>query len=167
MWKLILALEPDFHFKPPVELYNLIEDPQENDNLAQQLPEVVTFLTAQMEAWIAKREKETGLKNPITNQPGWHGAEGIDYFESSQQAYDTLHIGTPGAAQKLQAKGHRGAKQAMRIESRIGRDWAASAITTLTAILTMIWRILSPFATCDRSAWTQRWRNTECVATQA
>ena len=29
-WKLILALEPDFHFKPPVELYNLVEDPQEN-----------------------------------------------------------------------------------------------------------------------------------------
>ena len=29
-WKLIEALEPDFHFKPPVELYNLIEDPEEN-----------------------------------------------------------------------------------------------------------------------------------------
>ena len=26
-WKLIEALEPDFHFKPPVELYNLAEDP--------------------------------------------------------------------------------------------------------------------------------------------
>jgi len=26
-WKLIVALEPDFHFKPPVELYDLIEDP--------------------------------------------------------------------------------------------------------------------------------------------
>ena len=28
-WKLIDALEPDFHFKPPVELYNLVEDPGE------------------------------------------------------------------------------------------------------------------------------------------
>ena len=28
-WKLIVALEPDFHFKPTVELYNLIEDPDE------------------------------------------------------------------------------------------------------------------------------------------
>ena len=26
-WKLIEALEPDFHFKPAVELYNLVEDP--------------------------------------------------------------------------------------------------------------------------------------------
>ena len=39
-WKLILALEPDFHFKPPVELYNLIEDPDENCNLADGLPGV-------------------------------------------------------------------------------------------------------------------------------
>ena len=34
-WKLIHALEPDFHFKPEVELYNLIADPQENQNLAE------------------------------------------------------------------------------------------------------------------------------------
>ena len=33
-WKLIRALEPDFHFKPSVELYNLIHDPDENENLA-------------------------------------------------------------------------------------------------------------------------------------
>ena len=33
-WKLIVALEPDFHFKPEVELYNLIEDPDENRNVA-------------------------------------------------------------------------------------------------------------------------------------
>ncbi len=33
-WKLIHALEPDFHFGPEVELYNLIEDPEERTNLA-------------------------------------------------------------------------------------------------------------------------------------
>jgi hypothetical protein len=103
-WKLIVALEPDFHFKPPVELYNLIKDPEELTNLADELPEVVAFLKGRMEAWIAKREAETGLGNPILNQPGWHGIEGIDYFTSSQQAYDSLHIGDPGTAQKLQAK---------------------------------------------------------------
>jgi hypothetical protein len=103
-WKLIVALEPDFHYKPPVELYNLLEDPQENDNLAGRLPDVVAFLRGRMDAWIAKRERETGNPNPMTNQPGWHGIAGIDYFESSDQAYNTLHIGDPGAAQRLQAK---------------------------------------------------------------
>lgn len=103
-WKLIVALEPDFHFKPPIELYNLLSDPEENTNLADELPDVVAFLRGRMEQWIAKREAETGLPNPMYNQPGWHGKEGIDYFETSQQAYDALHIGTPGAAQKLQEK---------------------------------------------------------------
>ena len=103
-WKLIVSLEPDFHFKPPVELYNLLNDPEELNNLAEELPDVVAFLRGRMDQWIAKREAEVGLPNPILNQPGWHGTEGIDYFESSQQAYDTLHIGDPGTAQRLQAK---------------------------------------------------------------
>ncbi len=103
-WKLIVALEPDFHFKPEVELYNLVDDPDENRNLAKKMPEVVAHLRGQMEAHIAKRMKETGLENPMYNQPGWHSQPGIDYFESSQHAYDTLHIGDPKQARQLQAK---------------------------------------------------------------
>ena len=103
-WKLIRALEPDFHFKPPVELYNLIHDPDENDNLAESHPDVVEFLTERMNAWIAKREAETGLENPIHNQGDWHGHADVGPFKTSQQAYDTLHIGNPGQAAKLQAK---------------------------------------------------------------
>lgn len=106
-WKLICALEPDVHFKPPVELYNLVLDPQENNNVAEQNPEIVTTLTGRMERHIAKREQETGLPNPILNQPGWHGAPGIDYFSSSQQAYDTLHIGGVATAQRLQAESRK------------------------------------------------------------
>jgi arylsulfatase A-like enzyme len=102
-WKLIVALEPDFHFKPEVELYNLIEDPDENHNLAGDLPDVVACLRSEMEAHIAKRAEETGQENPMYHQEGWHGLEGIAHFESSQQAYDMLHIGDPGAAQRLQA----------------------------------------------------------------
>ena len=102
-WKLILALEPDFHWKPPVELYNLVEDPGENHNLAETHPDIVALLRSRMEQWIAKREEETGLPNPIHHQGDWHGHDGIGPFTSSQQAYDTLHIGDPAQAARLQA----------------------------------------------------------------
>ncbi|MCL4543375.1 MAG: sulfatase-like hydrolase/transferase [Chloroflexi bacterium] len=103
-WKLIVALEPDFHFKPPVELYNLVEDPNENVNLAGALPEVVAHLRARMERWIATREEETGLTNPMLTQGDWHGQAGVGTFTSSEQAYNTLHIGGPRQAAQLQAK---------------------------------------------------------------
>jgi arylsulfatase A-like enzyme len=103
-WKLILALEPDFHFKPPVELYNLVEDPDENHNLAECYPDVVALLRGRMEAWLEQRERETGLPNPIYHQGDWHGHPGVGAFQTSQQAYDTLHIGDVSAAQRLQAK---------------------------------------------------------------
>ena len=100
-WKLIVALEPDFHFKPSVELYNLIEDPDENNNLAETRPAIVSALQDRMQTWISKREKETGLKNPMMTQGAW--VEGAP-FKTSQHAYDTLHIGDPGQAARLQAK---------------------------------------------------------------
>lgn len=106
-WKLIVALEPDFHFKPPVELYNLIQDPLENDNVADGHPDVVTLLKGRMEAWIAQREQETGLLNPIYHQGDWHGHEGLGPFQTAQQAYDTLHIGDPKQAAKLQAEARK------------------------------------------------------------
>ncbi len=102
-WKLMVALEPDFHFKPPVELYNLVEDPHEDKNLADAEPGVVDLLRGRMERWIAKRESETGLPNPIHHQGDWHGHEGVGAFKTSQQAYDTLHIGNPQQAARLQA----------------------------------------------------------------
>lgn len=103
-WKLILALEPDFHYKPPLELYNLIEDPDENHNLAEDLPDVVMALTSRLNAWLRKREAETGLPNPIHHQGDWHGQQGVGAFTSSQQAYDTLYIGDASQARRLQAK---------------------------------------------------------------
>ena len=103
-WKLIVALEPDFHYKPPVELYNLIHDPDENENLANTHPDIVNLLETRMKNWIQQREKETGLPNPIMNQGDWHGKQGVGPFKSSDQAYNTLHIGNPGEAARLQAK---------------------------------------------------------------
>ena len=49
-WKLMIALEPDFHFKPEVELYNLVEDPLELKNLAKREKGVVAHLTERMNA---------------------------------------------------------------------------------------------------------------------
>lgn len=102
-WKLIVALEPDLHFKPEVELYNLVKDPKELVNLAEQEPEVVSYLKARMEAHIAKREQETGRTNPIYTNLDWHGL-GVGPFKTSQQAFDSMYIGSMGAARKLQSK---------------------------------------------------------------
>jgi len=99
-WKLMIALEPDFHFKPEIELYNLIKDPDENHNLAEEEPEVVKFLTERMLAHIAKRESETGRTNPMYTNLDWSGFGRP--FASSEEAYNTLHIGDPEAAKKLQ-----------------------------------------------------------------
>jgi arylsulfatase A-like enzyme len=106
-WKLILALEPDFHFKPPVELYNLIEDPLEYNNLAESNPDMVAVLKGRMDAWIERRTRETGLPLPILNQGDWHGHDGIGAFSSSQQAYDTMHIGDPKQAARLQSESRK------------------------------------------------------------
>ena len=101
-WKLIHALEPDFHFKPEIELYNLITDPDENHNLAKKEPGVVKMLEERMQAYIARREKETGRTNPIYTNLNYsgHGAP----FKTSEEAYNTLHIGSPKAAQEMQAR---------------------------------------------------------------
>jgi arylsulfatase A-like enzyme len=113
-WKLIQALEPCFHFKPEIELYNLIKDPEENHNVADREADVVKLLLARMNAHIAKREKETGRPDPIFTNLNWsgHGKP----FATSDEAYDTLHIGSPQAAEKLQAaakelRTQRGAKE--------------------------------------------------------
>ena len=115
-WKLIVALEPDFHFKPEVELYNLILDPDENCNLAETHPDVVELLKGRMDAWIAKREQETGLPNPIHHQGDWHGHEGVGAFKTPQQAYDTLHIGGVRQARRLQEEARKAAEEAAKSE---------------------------------------------------
>jgi arylsulfatase A-like enzyme len=102
-WKLIHALEPDFHFKPEVELYDLIADPEENHNLAEEQPAVVAMLEERMQAYIARRTQATGRANPMFTNLNWHG-HGGGPFKTSQQAYDTMHIGSPRQARALQAK---------------------------------------------------------------
>jgi arylsulfatase A-like enzyme len=106
-WKLIIALEPDFHFKPEVELYNLVEDPAELKNIAGKQPDVVASLRHRMDAFIALREKQTGITNPMLTQGDWHGHQGLGALKTSQEAYDKLHIGDTSAARRLQAKSRK------------------------------------------------------------
>lgn len=105
-WKLILALEPDFHYKPSVELYNLIMDPGENHNVADQYPEIVKLYTDKINAHIAKRTAQTGKEAPIfSNASKWNGFG--HPFASSDEAYNSMHIGDPETARRLQELGEK------------------------------------------------------------
>ena len=112
-WKLMIALEPDFHFKPRVELYNLIKDPLELKNVASKEKAVVTMLEERMLAHIATRERATSALNPMYTNLNWHGRLHEGPFETSQQAYDSLHIGSVGAANRLQSVIKNAAKKAV------------------------------------------------------
>ncbi len=100
-WKLIVSLEPDFHYREMKELYNLIQDPEENHNVIEENPEIAEALEKRMLNFIAKREAETGRTNPMYTNTNWNGFG--RFFTSHDEAYNTMHIGDPGAAQKLQA----------------------------------------------------------------
>src|SRR5687767_12825049 len=68
-WKLIVARDhPDIHGRPPLELYNLRTDPRELRNVAAEQPAVVAALRAELEGWIDRRLRETGLPDPIERQ---------------------------------------------------------------------------------------------------
>ena len=103
-WKLIIALEPDFHFKPEVELYNLVADPNELNNLVELRPDIVKKLKNKMEDWLLFRKEKTGMDTPIFDQGDWHGFEGVGSFKSSEQAYESLYLGDASMAKRLQEK---------------------------------------------------------------
>lgn len=68
-WKLIVALEPDIHGFPPVELYHLTDDPSEKRNIAADRPDVVAALRSMLDDHVARRVAETGQPDPLPLQP--------------------------------------------------------------------------------------------------
>lgn len=59
-WKFIDSIEQDPHGRPMQELFDLETDPTEQNNIAEQHPDVVQELKAKLDAWVAKRLEETG-----------------------------------------------------------------------------------------------------------
>ena len=63
------------------------------------------YLTKKMEDYIARREKETGRTNPMYTNLNWHANPDWDGpYQTSQQAYDALYIGSVEQAVSLQQK---------------------------------------------------------------
>ncbi len=58
--KFIDSIEQDYHGRPMRELFDLESDPTEQNNIAEQKPEVVAQLKAKLDAWVQKRLEETG-----------------------------------------------------------------------------------------------------------
>lgn len=87
-WKYFEALEPDFHGKPERELYDLVNDPGELHNLAEEQPDVCRLLHERMCQWVQTRVEQTGKPDPI-----------LDYKIGLDK-----HIGSIATAQKLQQR---------------------------------------------------------------
>lgn len=67
-YKLISALEPDFHGGPDLELYDLVADPGETANLAAVRPELAGALLQRLEEHVRRREAESGTPDPLRVQ---------------------------------------------------------------------------------------------------
>ncbi|HVF11171.1 MAG TPA: sulfatase [Abditibacteriaceae bacterium] len=68
-WKFIQSIERDVYGRPMQELFDLNADPTEQNNVAEQNPEVVQELKARLDAWVAKRLQETGRTvDPVAEQ---------------------------------------------------------------------------------------------------
>jgi hypothetical protein len=67
--KFILAREPDIYGTPMRELYDLDADPGEEENLADEKPEIAAEMEAELEDWIADHLQALGKsEDPLREQ---------------------------------------------------------------------------------------------------
>jgi arylsulfatase A-like enzyme len=116
-WKLIEALEPDFHSFPSIELYNLLDDPLETKNLAESEPEMVMLLRHRMQSWVDKRVKETGQPDPI-----------LEYQIGTEKK-----IGSVGQARRMQAQASKEAAEKQAAEEKATARKSAAKKVKATA----------------------------------
>lgn len=68
-YKFILAREPDFYGSPSRELYDLATDPEEEQNIAEECPEITATMEDELEDWITARLQILGKeKDPLREQ---------------------------------------------------------------------------------------------------
>lgn len=67
-WKFIKRLYDELHDRPEYELYDLGVDPEEQHNLAAELPEVLGEFQRDLDSYLEKRMAQTGKPDPQSYQ---------------------------------------------------------------------------------------------------
>jgi hypothetical protein len=67
-YKFFESLYDELHKRPQFELYDLLADPAEQNNIADRNPALVEMFRKQLAEHVAKRLAETGGPNPIEEQ---------------------------------------------------------------------------------------------------
>jgi hypothetical protein len=99
-YKFIQSFEVDPHNRPMQELFDLQADPTEQNNIAEQHPEIVAELKARLDGWVAKRLQETGREvDPVAEQGRCGTRIGTPIEGETPGAGATpLHLRTPREA---------------------------------------------------------------------
>jgi len=67
-WKFIKAIEPDVFGNPMKELYDLEEDPLENNNLANERKDIADKLGRQLQSWVTTKLQSVDHGDPLKEQ---------------------------------------------------------------------------------------------------
>jgi arylsulfatase A-like enzyme len=126
-YKLISALEPDFHGGPDLELYDLEVDPGETANLAEVQPGLAQELLDALESHVARRIRATGRPDPLREQavssrrigaPAAPVAEVETAGAAARALGEAIAIGGEGGAGTPPTPGDGGAPPAVSAEER-------------------------------------------------